>query len=243
MNGKLYIGVTKNLQRRWTVHCSKHSQCKRLKAAIIKYGRDAFQKEVICIGLKDYILDLEEKMIAAYDTTNTGYNICKGGKDYPSEHSIPNESMISPVYVSGFWFPLREIALVTLNLKINTFYKWQREGTLGNVTRRKPGDEFKKSPPVYIKGFWFPSRNLAREILNISSGQAHRLSKIKDCELEDMTFERNKRHPRPTSKAVYINSILYVSVREAARTVGISNGTIKRRIENNWEGYKYADPL
>lgn len=55
-NGKAYIGMTtKDVHVRWRVHCSKQSRCWALKAAIEKYGKDAFKVDVLasCLGASE----------------------------------------------------------------------------------------------------------------------------------------------------------------------------------------------
>jgi len=45
--GKTYIGQTIDLKRRMNEHCYKQSKCPKLKAAIQKYGKDAFEVEIL----------------------------------------------------------------------------------------------------------------------------------------------------------------------------------------------------
>ena len=240
VNGKFYIGVTKDVDRRWTVHCSKGSKCPKLKAAISKYGRDSFTKEILCVGEKDYIIELEAKYIAVTDNIEFGYNIHKGGKYYPSEHKIPQNEHLQPIYVMGFWFPCREKALSTLNLPISTFYRWVRNGTVGDVVHKQGGKEG-RGQPVYIKGFWLPNLQSACEILNISRGQAYRLSKINPSDTkDDFRTGSQKGEKSPSRIPVFAEGEWFPAIHTASEVLGICRRTIKRRILNNVDGYSYA---
>lgn len=243
VNGKFYIGMTKNLERRWTVHCSAGSKCPKLKAAIDFYGRDSFTKEILCIGEKEYILDLEEKLIAAYDNTTVGYNIHKGGKFYKSEHKILTEKD-KGVYASGFWFPDMGTTLEKLNMKQGTFYKRIREGVLRNVIQRPRGAlKGERVTPVYVKGFWLPSSKLAQEIFSMSSAQVSRRNKAGELDVDDLRTGSQKGSKSPSAKSVVIDGIEYGSTKEASRETGIDPRTIVRRIKNNTEGYSYASDI
>lgn len=239
INGKFYIGMTKNLERRWTVHCSAGSKCPKLKAAISCYGRESFTKEILCIGEKEYILDLEEKLIGAYNNTVTGYNIHKGGKFYKSEHKIPTEKD-NGIYASGFWFPDTKTTLEKLNMKQGTFYKRTREGVLGNVLQRPRGAlKGEKTKPVYVKGFWFPSTEIAGKSLGIIAGTADYYARYSP-EPGDLRAGSQKGDKSSSAKAVVISGVKYGSTKEASRETGIHSRTIVRRIKNNTDGYSYA---
>lgn len=86
INGKFYIGQTKNsMERRWSQHKynakSNSSKCLHLENAIRKHDVENFTIEVI---LKCDIKDLDSneiKLINIHCANNPkfGYNICKGG--------------------------------------------------------------------------------------------------------------------------------------------------------------------
>jgi len=86
INGKLYIGQTKNPRRRWNKH--KEMSLKPIQIislAIQKYGFDNFTYEVIasCKTLDD-ANQLEIELIKQYDSYvsyDKGYNCTHGGKN------------------------------------------------------------------------------------------------------------------------------------------------------------------
>jgi group I intron endonuclease len=83
-NGKKYIGLTNNPQKRLQYHLKAKNGCPLVQAAIKKYGSPRF--DILCIGSRDYIRELEGKAIAAFQLQKSkfGYNIHDGGLASPS---------------------------------------------------------------------------------------------------------------------------------------------------------------
>lgn len=81
INAKQYVGITKNLNRRWKEHKSTQGGCVALYEAISKYGvenfvfthiADAFNFESAC--------DIERILIVQHNTkAPNGYNLTDGG--------------------------------------------------------------------------------------------------------------------------------------------------------------------
>lgn len=81
VNAKMYIGVTINPKRRWKQHLRMKTNCKALKSAMKKYGKENFEFTLLCCGEDQYIDDLEVKFIDFYNTVApNGYNITLGGE-------------------------------------------------------------------------------------------------------------------------------------------------------------------
>lgn len=85
-NGKAYIGVTvRTAERRFDEHVRSSVSGRydyAINRAIRKYGRDAIKMETLAIAdAYEYLLDLEQKAIAAFGTHRPGgYNETVGGK-------------------------------------------------------------------------------------------------------------------------------------------------------------------
>ena len=87
INGKMYIGQTKNdARRRWTEHkrdAKKHNYRSLLHNAINKYGADNFNMEVIEYEVPDEKLNEREiywiKYYGTFDNPEKGYNLTSGG--------------------------------------------------------------------------------------------------------------------------------------------------------------------
>lgn len=87
VNGKIYIGVTKNhLSTRWAIHKwdARNGTNSILHRAIRRYGVDAFRREIVYEASSvAEMLMVERGLIAQYGTTNprVGYNIRSGGEE------------------------------------------------------------------------------------------------------------------------------------------------------------------
>lgn len=172
VNGKLYIGVTTNPTKRKAQHFTKSKTGRLVNKAVEKYGKASFTFEVICIGSKEYIYDLEQKAILSYNScadVGHGYNLCVGGlinNQVNKGKSISKRSDDKSVYVSGFWFPNKRTSLKALNWGEGMFNFRKKEKVLGEVSyskKRYGPQEF-----VYVMGFWFPSKKKAIVSLNIT---------------------------------------------------------------------------
>jgi group I intron endonuclease len=85
LNGKEYIGVSKNPKLRFTKHCQKPNSSRKsiLSNAIHAHGKENFSMQILCQGSKEYCYELEKKAIKVYVTrTPDGYNITAGGLGY-----------------------------------------------------------------------------------------------------------------------------------------------------------------
>lgn len=81
LNGKIYIGQSIDIARRWEDHLMRRSGCNSLIGkAIKKYGQGAFSFEVIEECLQDELDELEQYWIEYYDSYNKGYNQTIGGQ-------------------------------------------------------------------------------------------------------------------------------------------------------------------
>lgn len=86
INGKVYIGQTNNLKRRWQEHKHDKRGCKKqLHLAIEKHGVENFEIKSVYYG-EDYV-EKEKELIEKYDSMNSkkGYNIKPGGEDSAGE--------------------------------------------------------------------------------------------------------------------------------------------------------------
>ena len=88
INGKIYIGMTNNVKRRWRYEGIeyrpplKSDHHRPFWNAIQKYGWDNFTKEIIISDLtKEEAFEKEKEMIKHFNATNkkVGYNLSPGG--------------------------------------------------------------------------------------------------------------------------------------------------------------------
>lgn len=97
INGKCYIGQTKNFERRQKEHLRKNN-CPKFMRAMNKYGKENFEwtflKENLTLDEANY---WEEYYIREFDSINNGYNIKFGGDN----HTWTNESKQKIVEILG----------------------------------------------------------------------------------------------------------------------------------------------
>lgn len=264
VNGKVYIGITNNPRIRKNQHWNFENRFNGktiniLYQAMRKYGLENFSFEVICVGCKNYILDLEIKAIKLYKTTEKkfGYNIKPGGESGRG-YSVTDTPRDIPVFVSGFWFPNRRTATSKLNITINIYKNRQRSGTLGDVCRRTDRigkQSFKrlgaiKYKPCYVSGFWFPD-------IQTACGKLNRTESVIRARLLRGSIEEGKRkvnqdgennhmfginpEDHPSAKIVVICGIEYGSIKQAVADTGYSKYIITSRIKQNHPDFKFKN--
>ena len=90
VNGKYYIGQSKNIKKRFSDHRSegyrKFHSGKRLYKPFEKYGLENFTFEIIESCDTNKLDEREIYWINYYDSYNHGYNDTKGGKGYSGKH-------------------------------------------------------------------------------------------------------------------------------------------------------------
>lgn len=277
VNDKIYIGVTNNPKSRWKQHIGPHSNCVKLKRAIEKYGPDKFSMEILCMGEEDYIIDLEYKAIELFGSTEYGYNLLSKAERGKVSHHESSKRKVSdslryfyannenpltgrkvdyrsddvPIYVTGFWFTNRRVCLDKLTINEKSIYKWQSQGTLGDVQHLRKTSV--KDVPCYVGGFWFPTMVYAAYSLNntvenikmqIARGKVEALPYKSSAKLGDknpMFGKTGSAHHN--SKQIKINGIVYGSIADAVRQTEFTKSMIEKRLKNKAPGFDYVTAL
>ena len=80
-NGKMYIGIARDVQKRFREHIrgARRGKGTKLCRAIRKYGEESIVAVPMCTGREPYIAELEIRAIEAYDAIDNGYNTSEGG--------------------------------------------------------------------------------------------------------------------------------------------------------------------
>lgn len=94
INGKVYIGKTDNIDRRFRVHKSANGDCPLFHNAIKKYGISSFKLDVVdSFDTEEQAFNAEKMLIEKLKTNNRdfGYNLTEGG-DGMSGHKHTDES-------------------------------------------------------------------------------------------------------------------------------------------------------
>lgn len=189
VNGKLYIGVTKNPKHRQLCHFNGYHPDRLISKAVLKYGKENLIFEILCEGSKEYIYDLEPKAINLFNSNaeaGHGYNLCVGGvinNQVNKGKSILKRVDDKPVYVSGFWFPNRRTSLKSLNWGVGKFNTRNKKGLLGDlqvIRERKYQESF------YLDGFWFPDRKTCLDRLTITLHYYEKQRRLNNINYEDL---------------------------------------------------------
>lgn len=94
-NGKIYIGITSNIKRRWSGNGYQYKSCTLFYNAIQKYGWDGFDHIVIKENLtKEEAFDIEKMLIE--QNRSISYNISEGGDTGPALFGIKNPNYHKP---------------------------------------------------------------------------------------------------------------------------------------------------
>lgn len=89
-NGKIYVGQTNNLKKRWGANGKNYSRCPHFYNAIKKYGWNNIEHIVVYTELTKSEADYLEKYLIRYynsDDSKYGYNLTAGG-----EGGVQNEA-------------------------------------------------------------------------------------------------------------------------------------------------------
>ena len=227
VNGKVYIGKTKDPKRRWREHQNKDTGCLKLVNAFNKYGNQNFTFTVLCIGSPSYISDLEVVAILRYDSIVNGYNIHLGSRIIKG--FSPNELLIEPVFVSGFWFPCADYAMYKLKMSSRKYKSRRDRGVLGLETDK----------PIKT------STILTQEHIesHVSWGSKEMKEKKRRSmigknkgELNGMFGKLNNHR----SRKVIIEGIVYTSISEAVRKTDYTKSQIEKRLKKGHPDFKYA---
>ena len=82
IDGKKYVGQTigKDIYERWKGHLKKSSNCRYLKHALEKYGKDNFK--IICICFDENCNNYEQEYMIKFNTlVPNGYNLRQAGNN------------------------------------------------------------------------------------------------------------------------------------------------------------------
>lgn len=81
-SNKSYIGITKDIKKRWYGKGKGYVTCTKFNNAIKKYGWDNFKHEILEKNLsKEEAYNMEKFYIKKFDSIANGYNISEGGND------------------------------------------------------------------------------------------------------------------------------------------------------------------
>lgn len=116
INGKIYIGQTiQSIKDRWYRHCGKSGISEaemrmHLKRAILKYGKENFDVEILEECLQEDLNEREKYYIRYFNSYNDGYNSTEGGQLGFKTYSTDEEKDIQIIEWYEAGFSLRTVA-------------------------------------------------------------------------------------------------------------------------------------
>lgn len=103
-NGKQYVGLTKNLDRRFKRHMSANGSAPALHAAIKKHGANNFVFSHICDAFDfEAARDLERMLIQQHNTkAPCGYNLTDGGEGVVGRPMTEKDKQVRKIASSAY---------------------------------------------------------------------------------------------------------------------------------------------
>jgi polyribonucleotide nucleotidyltransferase len=186
-NGKKYLGITHQPDRRWIQQCQASAREKQdfpLYKAIRKYGSASVKRRILVVGTLEFIREMEIAAIAKYDTlVPQGYNVALGGQISPS--AVPEvlkkmsegqrRAWANPEYKEKMRAKFKERVRSDehkVNLSLAKKKEWQnsesRQKYIDSHLGKKPSEETRKKMSAAQKGH--PPRNY-RPMLRDAKGR------------------------------------------------------------------------
>jgi len=250
LNGKSYVGSTKDFQKRWKGHFNdlekqRHSSIK-LQRSYNKHGKDVFVCEIIeeIPYEKDKILEREQYWIDTLNSKKNGYNIADASfGDSLTNHPL-REEIISKIKK-------------TLNDKNSAMSveerkeKWGRQGDKNGMYGRHRTEEEKrhlseinKGRPSKLKGIPKTEehkRNISKTRIEngVAKGEKNPFyGKHHSAETKRKLSEIHKGKIPSNARKVKVDEQIFESVTECSKHFSVCKGTVLSRIKSkhwNWE--------
>ena len=116
-DGKRYIGITRDIKKRWTQNGKGYDHVKKMRDAIDKFGWENIQHNIIAKGMqRAEAQKLERYLIKSLDTIKNGYNQREGGETGPTYfskhvmHMIRLSKTVNAPYLEDFYSSLSSLS-------------------------------------------------------------------------------------------------------------------------------------
>lgn len=267
INGKKYVGITKrDVKARWQ-HGNGYKRHKKFYNAILKYGWDGFEHEVLFKGLTLEEANVKEReLIKFYDSMNNGYNLTQGGDGSPGcAHTEEAKQKMSesrknreiteewrrhlgealkgrPCPTKGEKLTEEHKEKISLGLK--EYYQNNKEA------HNRKRNKF-PAIPVLCDGREFESIKVCADFYNIDNAVMARWLCGKSFIPEEFV-RKGLRYKNSDSnyvlyelkvKQVYYNGVIYNSICECSRMTGHSERTLMNWIKKDSYSQIYLIPV
>ena len=197
VNGKVYIGQSVDIGRRWRQHMTAADDIYFHKA-IQKYGVDNFIWEVIEKCKKSELDERESYWIEYYDSFNKGYNCTKGGGCTGGGEDNPNWKggiSLDPEY-SKQWYEANKEKMKEY-YEVNKEKKKEYSKEYYEANKEKMKEKRKEKAKEYYEA----NKEKVREY----SKEYYEANKEKKKEYSKEYYEANKEKIKEKRKQRYIN--------------------------------------
>lgn len=255
VNGKQYIGQTvKDLGKRKSSHISRalyENDSVYFHRAIRKYGPENFDWEILdqCDDV-EFLNKLEIFYIGYYNTFYTGYNLTFGGNNGRGglRHSVETRKKMSIAKIGEKHPWLGRKHTEALKLKMSKSRMGKKNHFCGKhhsvETKRKISEaQLGEKHHMYGKHL---SPETKKKLSLANSGQNSPLfGKVVSCETrKKMSLARVGRYKgqdSPNAVAIIIDDSYFNTRDQAAKFIGVSSATIRKRIlhKTKWLNYHY----
>lgn len=198
INGKCYIGLTKNIKRRWVGKGQAYSECPVFFKALKKYGWDNFEHEILAENLTaEQAKQKETEFILSYRSNETayGYNLTNG-----ADLNVPNEEVKEKIRRTKSNMSEEQLQNIKKAAQQREI-KYKEQGRQNSFKGRKHSEETKKkmkqnqwsktNPQKFYEMIHRKRRSEAslctKSIVRIIDEKCY--TSIRDC------AEENNRHP------------------------------------------------
>ena len=231
VNGKRYVGITIDFERRWREHCAGKGSL-LVHRAIKKYGIDNIKFEVVCKATEEYVKEMEVKFIRDLNTMQpNGYNFTRGGEGTVGrEYSDETRKRMRDNH-RGF----------TGQQHSDVTKKKMSDAQSGTSKPHYLGGKNPKAQPVSVDGVKYECLKEAAEALNVSYSTLWKAKQKAGSNV--FTYERGqkKRGAHCKAQKIVVDGVEFECLRDAAEALGIKYSTlrqIRRRAGSNTFTYQ-----
>ncbi len=216
ISNKKYIGITKNLTKRWWTHKNRKVKT-AISYAIQKYGSENFEFKVLAENTREEILKLEQQTIKILNTKSpNGYNLTDGGEG----------SLGCLASVKHLRKLARDRVGTTLSEECKQKISQSETGKIVSLDTRY------KLHRAALRRFSDPNE---REKLSL----AHKGKRLSDETKLKMSQSAHRGGSHHNAKKVLVFGKIYPCIKTAADALNINYGTLFSRIQRGLHPDKY----
>lgn len=229
LNGKIYIGLTKNIKRRWIGKGQAYSGSPLFFKALQKYGWENFEHEILFENLSEEEAKKKEtELIIEYRSNQSkyGYNLTLGG-----ECNIPNEEVKQKISITnknnmqnGTKQKIKE-ALKDRDFKGENNPYFGKHHSQEIRSKMSQNQWFKKDPDRFLKTMkrnlnaGGPESKFAKKVIRLYDGKIYEWIKgcAEDNNLHVGTIYNHCNHKSSNCLFMFLNDFLSLEVEEQER--------------------------